>query len=141
MRITYHEKPMLNLEIVTPEKMVMSDTVDSVTVPTASGEIGILTNHAPLISALKSGVLAYNKGGAAERMVISGGFVEVSDNKVSILADIAETSDEVDTDAARLEREAAEKIVRDWKGTEEELETEIDRLERAQARLQLSSGR
>lgn len=132
---------MLNLEIVTPEKSVLNETVDSVTVPTASGEIGILTNHAPLISGLKSGVLAYVKGDATGRMVISGGFVEVSDNKVSILADVAETTEEIDAEAARLEREAAEKIVRDWKGTEDELEAEIERLERAQARLQLSSGR
>ncbi len=132
---------MLNLEIVTPEKSVLNETVDSVTVPTASGEIGILTNHAPLISSLKSGVLAYARGGATERMVISGGFVEVSNNKVSILADVAETPEEVDIEAARLEREASEKIVRDWKGTEEDLENELERLERAQARLKLTSGR
>ena len=132
---------MLNLEIVTPEKKVLSESVDSVTVPTASGEIGILTNHAPLISSLKSGILAYTKGGATEKMVISGGFVEVSANNVSILADIAEESEEIDTDAARLEREAAEKIVSGWKGTEEELEAELERLERAQARLQLAAGR
>ncbi len=132
---------MLNLEIVTPEKSVLNETVDSVTIPTASGEIGVLTNHAPLISSLKSGVLAYVKGGTTERMVISGGFVEVSSNKVSVLADVAETTEEIDSDSARLEREAAEKIVRDWKGTEEDLEIEIERLERAQARLQLCSGR
>jgi F-type H+-transporting ATPase subunit epsilon len=132
---------MLNLEIVTPEKMVLSETVDAVTVPTASGEIGIMTNHAPLISSLKSGILSYTKGGATEKMVISGGFVEVSANNVSVLAEIAEETAEIDTEAARLEREAAEKIVSNWKGTEEELEAELERLERAQARLQLASGK
>ncbi len=132
---------MLNLEIVTPEKKVLSEPVDSVTVPTASGEIGILTNHAPLISSLKSGILSYTKGNTTEKLVISGGFVEVSANNVSVLADIAEESEEIDTEAARSEREAAEKIVRDWKGTEEELEAEMERLERAQARLQLASGK
>jgi len=132
---------MLNLEIVTPEKMVLSETVDAVTVPTASGEIGIMTNHAPLISSLKSGILSYTKGGATEKMVISGGFVEVSANNVSVLAEIAEDSAEIDSEAARLEREAAEKIVSNWKGTEEELEAELERLERAQARLQLASGK
>jgi F-type H+-transporting ATPase subunit epsilon len=132
---------MLNLEIVTPEKMVLSETVDAVTVPTASGEIGIMTNHAPLISSLKSGILSYTKGGATEKMVISGGFVEVSANNVSVLAEIAEEPAEIDTEAARLEREAAEKIVSNWKGTEEELEAELERLERAQARLQLASGK
>lgn len=132
---------MLNLEIVTPEKKVLSEPVDSVTVPTASGEIGIMTNHAPLISSLKSGILSYTKGGTTEKMVISGGFVEVSANNVSVLADVAEEPEEIDTEMARLEREAAEKIVRDWKGTEEELEAELEKLERAQARLQLASGK
>ncbi|HEY0426366.1 MAG TPA: F0F1 ATP synthase subunit epsilon [Pyrinomonadaceae bacterium] len=132
---------MLNLEIVTPEKMVLSETVDSVTVPTASGEIGILTNHAPLISSLKSGILSYTKAGATEKMVISGGFVEVSANSVSILADIAEESAEIDAESARQEREAAERAVNGWRGTEEDLEAERERLERAQARLQLASGK
>jgi len=132
---------MLNLEIVTPEKRVLSETVDVVTVPTASGEVGILTDHAPLISALKSGILSYNRGGATEKMVISGGFLEVSANKVSVLADTAERADEIDVGAARIEREAAEKSLGAWKGSEDEFEVEKERLERAQARLQLSSGR
>lgn len=132
---------MLNLEIVTPEKSVFSDTVESVSVPTVSGEIGILTNHAPLISALKSGVLSYSRNGATERMVVAGGFVEVSDNKVSILADTAEIAGDIDLDAARAERETIEKNLGAWKGTEEEFDIERERLERAQARLQLASGR
>lgn len=132
---------MLNLEIVTPEKKVLSDAVDIVTVPTISGEIGILTNHAPLISSLKSGVLSYTKGGTTEKMVVGGGFVEVSANNVSVLADTAETSGEIDIEAARIERETAEKNLGAWKGSEEEFEIEKDKLERAQARLQLVSGR
>ena len=132
---------MLNLEIVTPEKRVVSETVDAVTIPTLSGEVGILTNHAPLISALKSGVLSYTRGGATERMVISGGFVEVSNNKISVLADLAERADEIDVEAARVEREAAEKSLGAWRGSEDEFEAEKERLERAQARLQLASGR
>jgi F-type H+-transporting ATPase subunit epsilon len=132
---------MLNLEIVTPEKKVLSEPVDSVTVPTASGEIGILTNHAPLISSLRPGILSYSQGGTTAKLVISGGFVEVRANNVSILADIAENAAEVDTEAARAEREAAEKIVAGWKGTEEEFEDELEKLERANARLQLASGK
>ena len=132
---------MLNLEIVTPEKMVLSEPVDAVTVPTASGEIGILTNHAPLISSLKSGILSYTKGGTTEKLVISGGFVEVSSNNVSVMADIAEDSTEIDSESARMERESAERVVSGWKGTEEDLEAELEKLERAQARLQLASGK
>ena len=132
---------MLNLEIVTPEKKVLSETVDAVTIPTASGEVGILQNHAPLISYLKAGILSYTRNGATERMVISGGFVEVSQNNVSILADVAETAGEIDVEKARAEREAAERELSAWKGSIEESESERERLETPQARLQLSSGR
>jgi len=132
---------MLNLEIVTPEKKILNDTVDAVTVPTISGEVGILTDHAPLISALKPGILSYTRGGATERMMIAGGFLEVSANKVSVLADTAESAGEIDVEAARTERETVERTLGAWKGTEEEFETEKDRLEKAQARLQLASGK
>ncbi len=132
---------MLNLEIVTPEKKVLSETVDAVTIPTASGEVGILANHAPLISSLKPGVLSYTKAGATEKMVIAGGFIEVSADNISILADIAEKASEIDVEAAKTERDAAEKELNAWKGSEAEFETEKERLEKAQARLQLASGR
>ena len=132
---------MLNLEIVTPEKRVLSEAVDTVTIPTASGEVGILQNHAPLISSLRSGVLSYTRGGATERMVIAGGFVEVSQNNVSILADVAETAGEINVENARTELAAAEKELGAWKGSIDEAEAERERLETAQARLQLSSGR
>ena len=132
---------MLNLEIVTPEKKVFSETVDAVTVPTASGEVGILENHAPLISALKAGILSYSKAGATERMMIAGGFLEVSQNNVSVLADTAERADEIDVEAAKAERESSERELSQWKGSEEELETEKERLEKAQARLLLASGK
>ena len=79
---------MLDLEIVTPAKMVAALNADSVTIPTAKGEIGILPNHAPLISTLKSGVLSYTAQNTTEKLVVSGGFVEVSGNKVSICARI-----------------------------------------------------
>ncbi len=132
---------MLNLEIVTPEKKVLSESVDAVTVPTTSGEVGILSNHAPLISSLKPGILSYTHGGATEKMVISGGFIEVSANNVSILADVAEMSGEVNIEAAKTERDAAEKVLKEWKGTDEDFAVETERLETAQARLQITSGR
>ena len=131
----------LKLEIVTPERKVFDETVDMVTVPTPTGEVGILPNHAPLISSLKPGILAYSNKGASERMVIAGGFIEVSDNKVSILADVAESADEIDVEAAKAERESAEKMLGSWSGTEEEFETARERLDKAQAQLQLASGR
>ncbi|MCD9189594.1 MAG: F0F1 ATP synthase subunit epsilon [Pyrinomonadaceae bacterium] len=132
---------MIKLEIVTPEKRVLDESVDAVTIPTEKGEIGILPNHAPLISTLKSGILSYTIKGTTEKMVISGGFVEVGTGKISVLADIAETADEVNVETARAEKEAAEKTLGAWSGTDEEFEAERERLEKAQARLQLVSGR
>ena len=126
---------MLNLEIVTPEKKVLSEAVDQVTIPTASGEVGILQNHAPLISSLKAGILSYTKAGATERMVVAGGFLEVSENNVSVLADVAETGDEINVETARADRDAAEKELNQFKGSIDESEYERERLETAQARL------
>jgi len=133
---------MLKLEIVTPEKKVLDETVDSVTVPTASGEAGILPNHAPLISALKPGILSYSNRGATERLAISGGFVEVSSNRVSVLTDTAETAEEVDADSARSQREAAEKaLATHATAALEETEPDRERLDAANARLQLVAGK
>lgn len=132
---------MLKLEIVTPEKKVLDESVDNVTIPTANGEVGILTGHAPLISALKSGILSYSVGGKTEKLVISSGFVEVGNDKVSVLADVAETGVEVDVENARLEQTETEKVLATWGGTEEEFEAEIEKLDRAKARIQLAAGK
>ena len=130
---------MLKLEIVTPEKKVFDDSVDSVTVPTASGEAGILPNHAPLVSALKPGILSYSIKGSVDRLAVSGGFVEVSSNRVSVLTDSAQTADEIDAAAARTDREAAEKaLAANATAALEETEADRERLEAANVRLQLA---
>ena len=130
---------MLKLEIVTPEKRVVDETVDAVTVPTLSGEAGILPNHAPLISALKPGILSFTNKGTTERLAVAGGFVEVSSDTVSVLTDVAETAAEVDIEAARAEREAAEKALAAHASSAiEENEAYRDELEFANARLQLA---
>ncbi len=130
----------LRLEVVTPERRVVDETVDSVVVPGREGELGILPGHAALISALKSGILTYARGSVTNRMVVSGGFVEVSNDRVSVLANVAEYAEEIDATAARIERENVERALGAWGGSEEEFEAERDRLERAEARLQLSAG-
>ena len=100
---------MLKLEIVTPERKVIDAEVDSVTVPTASGEAGIMPQHAPLISALKPGIVTVMTKSTAERLAVSTGFVEVHDNKVSVLTDVAERAEEIDEQRARAERAEIEK--------------------------------
>jgi F-type H+-transporting ATPase subunit epsilon len=133
---------MLKLEIVTPEKRVLEADVDSVTVPTATGEAGILPNHAPLVSALKPGILAYTAKGSTDKIAITGGFVEVNADKVAILADAAETAAEVDVEAAKAQREAAEKeLSAHATAPVEETEAIRERIEGANAKLQLAAGK
>lgn len=127
---------MLKLEIVTPEKRVLDQTVDSATIPTVNGEIGVLTNHLPLVSALKPGVLAFTVKGNTERVAISSGFVEISDNRISVLTDAAETASEIDVNAARAEKDAAEKALADASSSPiDDNEELIERLAAANARL------
>ncbi|MBA3770764.1 MAG: F0F1 ATP synthase subunit epsilon [Blastocatellia bacterium] len=133
---------MLKLEIVTPEKRVLDAEVDSVTVTTATGEAAILPNHAPLISALKPGILSYSAKGSTDRLAVSGGFVEVSDNSVTVLADTAESAAEIDVAQARSDKDAADKALAAV-ATASLTETEAarDAVEAASARLQLAGGR
>src|SRR6266550_8382293 len=92
----------LTLEIVTPERVVFSEEgVDSVTLPGSEGELTVLPSHAPLMTELKPGPLVFRKGGDEIDVALSGGFLEVRDDRVIILADTAERSDEID--AARAE--------------------------------------
>jgi F-type H+-transporting ATPase subunit epsilon len=131
---------MLKLEIVTPEKRVIDETVDSVTVPTLTGEAGILPNHAPLISALKPGILSFTNKSTTEKLAVAGGFVEVSSDKVSVMTDTAESAADIDVDAARVEKDAAEKaLAAVASGSIEETEGVRDRLELANVRIQLAT--
>jgi F-type H+-transporting ATPase subunit epsilon len=131
---------MLKLEIVTPEKRVVNAEVDSVTVPTASGEAGIFPNHAPLISALKPGIITFSVKGASERLVVSGGFIEVSGEKVAVLADSAETANEIDPISAKTDREDVEKsFSSSGVVTEEDAQIALEARDLANARVALSS--
>lgn len=133
---------MIKLEIVTPERRIVDAEVDSVTVPTASGEAGIMPNHAPLISVLKPGILTYSIKGSASRLAVSSGFVEVNSDRVSVLVDTAETADEINIEKARADREAAEKAYAAVaSGSLEETEPAREQIESAQVRLQLASSK
>ncbi|MCL6612902.1 MAG: F0F1 ATP synthase subunit epsilon [Peptococcaceae bacterium] len=97
------------LEIVTPEKKVFTGDVNFVVVPGELGELGFLPNHAPLMSALKIGIVRVQQEGKSFKVAVSGGFVEVRGNRVTILADTAERDDEIDRERAERARERAEK--------------------------------
>jgi F-type H+-transporting ATPase subunit epsilon len=102
----------LTLEIVTPEARVYSDTVDTVVVPTVEGEIGVLPGHIPLVAQLGAGELRTTKGGVTELLVVGGGFVQVSGEKVSILADSAIEEEKIDPNAVADAMRRAEDALR-----------------------------
>lgn len=128
----------IELEVVTPERRVLSEPVEMVTVPGLGGELGILPGHTPLISQLQTGVLSYIQAGKTFQLHVSGGFVEVRDDHVSVLADVAERPEEIDAARARLSRERLEKQLNAWSGTEEDFEIARAKLDRSLVRLQLA---
>lgn len=84
------------LDIVTPENTIFSDTVEDVYLPGSEGEMGVLDMHAALVSPLSPGELRYKKDGKIEELAVGEGFVEVSDDKVSVLIDLAIGEDAID---------------------------------------------
>lgn len=99
----------IKLEVVTPKGAIISSDVDIVTAPGYAGEFGVLANHAPFLSTLKVGTLSYKKDGTEEELMISGGFCEVSNNKITFLVESAERGSEIDVDRALRAKERAEK--------------------------------
>ncbi len=97
----------LFLEIVTPEKIVVSQEVDSVVAPGTDGEFGVLPGHIHFLTGIVPGELRYNTGAGKESMAVTTGFAEVSNDKVSILVDAAEKASEIDAERARQAMERA----------------------------------
>src|SRR5262245_24944646 len=112
----------IQLEVVTPERRVLAEPVEEVYVPGLGGELGILPGHTPLISQLQTGVLTYVDGGKSFQLLVSGGFVEVRDDNVAVLTEVAERPEEIDVARARQSREILEKQLNAWSGSEEDLE-------------------
>ena len=98
----------LQLEIVSPERRAFTDEVDEVILPGIDGQLGILPHHTRLITALGTGELRIKKGGTEQSLLISGGFVEVRPDKVIVMADLAERSEEIDEARAAEARKRAE---------------------------------
>ncbi|PKM47922.1 MAG: ATP synthase F1 subunit epsilon [Firmicutes bacterium HGW-Firmicutes-8] len=98
----------ITVEIVTPERVVFSEPVDFVVVPGVEGYLGILPMHAPIVSGINNGIIKVITGGAQTKISTSGGFLEVNNDKVVILAETAERDDEIDVIRAKAARERAE---------------------------------
>jgi len=130
----------LRLEIVTIEHKVYSEDVDMVIAPGSEGELGILPHHTPLLTTLNEGVLRVKRGGEEEIFAIGGGIMEVLPDKVIVLADAAEHSDEIDVARAEQARQRAEALIRD-RPASMELSAALATLRRSQIRLKVAQRR
>jgi F-type H+-transporting ATPase subunit epsilon len=86
----------LHFELVSPEKLVFSGDVQQVDVPGAEGDFGVLEGHAPFVTTLRPGILTVHGSGGAQRIVVLGGFAEVSGEGLTVLADVAEAAEDID---------------------------------------------
>ena len=127
----------INLEVITPEKLALREVVDEVVVPGLGGELGILPDHTPLISQLQTGVLTYRQGTEKKVMHVSGGFVEVLPDRVSVMSDVAERPEEIDYQRAQRARERAEKRLASNNPDIDFRRAEL-KLQRAMIRLQVA---
>jgi F-type H+-transporting ATPase subunit epsilon len=98
----------LYLEIITPERVMVAQEADMVEAPGTLGEFGVLPGHAALLTTLEIGEIRFMSGGTTRRMATSGGFAEVSDNKITLLVDTGEFAEEIDVERAQRARERAE---------------------------------
>jgi F-type H+-transporting ATPase subunit epsilon len=129
----------LFLEIVTPEKVMVSQEVDMVVAPGTEGEFGVLPGHICFLSGIVPGELRYGSGTAKETMVVTNGFTEVSNDKVSILVDAAENAAHIDIERAQKARERARERLTKERATEEIDFARADvALKRAIARIKVS---
>lgn len=102
----------LQLEIVTTDRTVFEGEVDMITVPGGGGEMGILPHHAPVLSTLKAGELRVKKDGKTMEFAIGGGFIDIHNNRVIVLADSAERADEIDLARAEAARMRAQEMLK-----------------------------
>jgi F-type H+-transporting ATPase subunit epsilon len=103
-----------HFDLVSPEKLAFSGEVDQVDIPGMEGDFGVLAGHAPVVAAIRPGILTVTVGGTREKIIVLGGLAEVSENRLTVLADVATSLDEIDKAAfadsiATMEAKLAEK--------------------------------
>jgi F-type H+-transporting ATPase subunit epsilon len=131
----------LSVHVVTAEREVYTeDGVDEVVAPGIAGELTVLPSHAPLLTMIKPGIMRLVKGSEETDVAITGGFLEVKDDRVTILADAAERAEEIDTVRAEEARRRAERALEERVGTEE-LAAAAAALQRALLRLRAAERR
>ncbi|HKD79886.1 MAG TPA: F0F1 ATP synthase subunit epsilon [Candidatus Angelobacter sp.] len=130
------ETNTIQLEVVTPERLVVNDTAEYIEIPGKTGYLGVLPGHAPLITELSVGEISYRNGSRTRRLAVAWGFAEVLQNKVTILAETAEKAEEIDTARAEAAKKRAEAELQ--KAGPEGNKAAQDALQRANARLEVA---
>jgi F-type H+-transporting ATPase subunit epsilon len=131
------------LEVVTPDRVVLSEDATLLVAPGVEGYLGVMAHHAPLVTELAVGELRYTGAdGRRKRLAVSGGFMQVADNHVTVLADTAERVEEIDADRARAALDQALQELQELAGRYADARASEARaaLERARNRLKLASG-
>jgi F-type H+-transporting ATPase subunit epsilon len=132
----------LSLKVITPDKIVWDDRVEEIILPSTTGQLGILSGHAPLVSALDVGVMRIRPGKDWKAIALMGGFAEVENNEVKVLVNSAEIGDSIDREAARTEFEQAKSRFDevDKSGDRQQKFQATQALKRARARFQAAGG-
>jgi F-type H+-transporting ATPase subunit epsilon len=128
-------------QIITPEKIVYADEVDMVVATGVDGEFGILPLHTPFIALLKIGELRVKKGEEQEYIAVHGGYLEVLEDRVTVLSEAAELASQIDVERAKRAKEEAEKKLQEEGAAAEDLKKAQQSLEKALLRLKISSRR
>jgi F-type H+-transporting ATPase subunit epsilon len=128
------------LEIVTPEKLVVKDTAVEVQIPGRNGYIGVLPGHAPLITELGAGEISYRAGGQLHRFSLAWGFAEILPDRVTVLAETVESADEIDVSRAQQSLTKAEESLKSAQ-TEEDCSKATGKIGRAQARIEVAQNK
>lgn len=110
----------LTLRVITPDRVLLDTTAESITFPTLDGSVGILKDHAPMVAAVGVGELTFAGGGGEEDMFVSGGFAEVRGNTVRVVTDVSEPISEIDLERAQRAAERARKRLEQFESTEGE---------------------
>jgi F-type H+-transporting ATPase subunit epsilon len=128
----------IDLEIVTPERRVLSETVDEVVLPGSEGYFGVLPGHAPFLTSLGVGIATYRVGDRKRYLAVAGGFVEVVDNRVSVLAETCERAEEIDLGRAQRAKQQAEAELTRGDASDSEFRRAEVQLKKAIARIEVT---
>jgi F-type H+-transporting ATPase subunit epsilon len=129
----------IKLRIVTPSRLMLDEEVDEVTAIGELGEFGVLPNHISFLSTLVAGEMSYKQGAQRRLLAVSGGYAEVLDNVMTVLAPAAEFGVEIDSARAQRAKERAEKQLAELKHDDRDFELAQVALQRALVRLQVAS--